>query len=435
MRTIITILALLASGCVGALQGGTPIPGPVTTIPLWTVDVVAQNAPGATIGLHIQECDADSCYLWQTANADGYTLFTVTSDLVSSDTIIRAEGYEEFRAHIDVAGTHDGRGHNVFTLTPIFPPPPTRDTILQARESFQGAVLHTMQFGDLNWWATAFVSLNDTDRAAYYAQAKSWGDTDITVSWKWDYGESGQPYGSGQLVPPRDFTNDPATFRALVKEVIQHGFVPRVFMSGDDGFETYMTRLPLVIAALRPQTGDSINLLPYVKLQVCYDSCIPGWAGPQDDKTKIDQALFATRQACGDCVIALEFSSGYASTGDGDAWWGTPAAATVDEVDWEGNNWPISNFDQYWQVLDRWLGPAFIRPAAMPASDDPSAPFPATDARFYLRHGTPRGPQLVHCLEPYAYQWVRGWVPLAQVPVAFAYMKSLGCPVIDTPQF
>lgn len=433
--TAAALLALLTlQGCAGALRGGTISPLPIAIInpaPATYNDACVVTGPGgAPIVGALCQIEGQAAE----TNGDGYHLF-LGVPAGARNMVATKVGYVSGAT----AFTNDHDQNVAVTLTPIFPDPPTRDEILDAHESFQGAILHTSQFGDLHWWPTAWVSLNAADRAASYAQIASWGDTDITVSWKWEYGESGQPFGSGQLVPPADFTNDPATFRALVKDVIQHTaangkpFVPRIFMSGDDGFDAYMARMPAIIAALRPQPTDPIDLARYVKLQPCYDSCIPGYAGPQDDKTKIDTAILATRAACPDCVIALEFSSGYSSTGDGDDWWGTPAAAAIDEVDHEGNSWPVSNWDQYWQVLARWLGPAYVRPAAQPASDDPSAPFPATDARFYLRRGTPRGPYRVHCFEPFTYDWVRGRPSLDQVPVAFATLKALGCPVIDMP--
>jgi hypothetical protein len=228
-----------------------------------------------------------------------------------------------------------------------------------------------------------------------------------------------------------------AGFRASVKDVIQHTaangqpFVPRIFMSGDNGFSYYMWAMPLIVRALQPQPGDPIDLTAYVKLQMCYDSCVPGYAGAADDKSLINDAILATRAACPACVIALEFATGYSSTGDGDAWWQSDAAKAIDEADWEGNAWPTNNWEQYWEILDRWLGPAYIRPAAQVS--DPAAPFPATDARFYLRFGTPRGPYGVQCFEPYTYQHVRGQVPANQVAVAYQALLALGCPVIDSP--
>lgn len=318
-------------------------------------------------------------------------------------------------------------------VVPPFPQPQSRAAILASHESFQGAFLTTTQFGVLPWWPTAWVSLNAADRAASYAQIVSWGDTDITVSASWSYGESGQPYGDGQLVPNTNYFAgadyahaDVAGFRAAVKDVIQHGFVPRIFMEGDNGFTYYMWVMPLIVQALQPQPTDSLDLTPYVKLQMCYDSCVPGWQPP----SQIDEAILATRAACPGCVIALELSTGYPCWGGGDGCgfvnYQSPAGQALDEIDWEGNTWPTNNWDQYWQVLARLLGPAYVRPANQPANDDPNPP-------FYLAGGTPRGPWQVQCLEPYTYQWVRQRVAIDQVAVVYQTLVSMGCTVVDSP--
>lgn len=448
--------AILSTSC--ALSGGTlslpqkPTPTPAT----FDFDLVPCRAPaanndcagaaGATITITpVGLSDPPRILL---ADVNGYAYFAGIPVTWTSVTLtITAPGYVPLSlpaAPVNLQTVNDQGLHNFVLLTTVFPAPPTRAEILASHESFQGAVLHTSQFGDLPWWPPAWVSLNAADREASYAQIASWGDTDITVSATWDYGEAGQPYGSGQLVPPKNYfagadyaSADVAGFRASVKDVIQHTaangkpFVPRIFMSGDNGFNYYMWAMPLIIRALQPQPDDPIDLTPYVKLQMCYDSCVPGYAGAADDKSLINQAILGTRAACTGCVVALEFATGYSSTGDGDAWWQSDAAKALDEADWEGNAWPTNNWEQYWEILDRWLGPAYVRPSAQ--LSDPAAPFPVTDARFYLRFGTPRGPYGVQCLEPFTYQWVRGQVPFAQVAAAFQALHALGCPVIDSP--
>lgn len=316
-------------------------------------------------------------------------------------------------------------------LQPLLPPPLTRDERLNVHESFQGAVLHTQQFGDLNWYPPAFISLSDADRASYYDQAANWGDTDITVAVRWDYGEPGQPYGTGQLVPPRDLTGDGATLRALVREVFQHPradgkpFVPVVYLNCDLGVDDCLTiTIPTTVAALSPTTGDTVDFAnDYVKWRICYDSCIPGYQPPGD----VDRVVLALRAAVPRGVIGIEFATGYSFWGpaEGAEQFGTPAGQALDEVSWEGNSWPSDNLNQYWGILDRWLGPCFVRPSAMPPDFDPGAPFQAGDAKWYLRMGTPRGPFHVDILEPFTYQWVRGQVVASQVPVNLAFIRSM----------
>lgn len=426
-RLLLGLLLAVQVACGGALQGGT-LGGGTTQPPIYTFGIVTCsntsspcNDPivGADVAVNIGPSGTHVNYVHQTTNKDGYTIFT--SVLPVSDTVIKASGYVQFNQTLFPPQLD--KTNLVIQLQADFPGPPTRDQILDSHESFQGSVLHTTQFGDLNWWPTAFTSLNDVDRAAYYAQAKSWGDTDVTVSVAWDYGEVNQPYGTGQLVPPTDLTGNWPLFRSKVKEVVQKGFVPRIFMNGDNGFNYYMWVMPQVIAILQPQAGDSIDLTQYVKLQMCYDSCVPGW----QPKDQVSTAILATRAACDNCVIALEFASGYSSQGDGGAFWTSPGGLALDEADWEGNYWPVTNWDQYWQILARWLGPNYHRPSNQPSGDDPTPP-------FYLGGGTPRGRFGVQCLEPYTYQWVRGQVDAKQVPLVLQLLQSLGCAVVDSPQ-
>lgn len=430
LRPIVFVVACLTVACVSKVAPPRP-PAPVVTYPVACVVVdVDSQAPITGASCATQGASA-------TTNADGYALLPKAFGAGSGVMAASRDGYDSGKSAYALPAAN---ANIRVALKRQFPAPPTRDQILDAHESFQGAILHTAQFGDLYWWPTAWVSLNAADRASSYAQIASWGDTDITVSASWNYGEAGQPYGDGQLVPNTDYvaSNRLTTdFRAAVKDVILHTaangqpFVPRIFMEGDNGFTYYMWAMPQIIAALKPQPGDPIDLTPYVKLQMCYDSCVPGYAGAKDDKSLINDAILGTRTACPNCVISLEFATGYSSTGDGDAWWQTDAGKAIDEVDWEGNTWPPNNYEQYWEILDRWLGPAYIRPPQQ--QSDADAPFPLTNAKFYLRNGTPRGAYRVHCYEPFTYDWVRGRVAVDQVPVARRAMQALGCAVVDVP--
>lgn len=119
-------LALLLAGLIFGSCGPVPPPPvipqppPVVVPPTpddWHVDVVAcasESSPcdapiaGASIQFHY----ADG-YKTQTANADGYTIWTVPEGFLDSDVIIVADGYVETRAHIDVGGTHDSPQHNI----------------------------------------------------------------------------------------------------------------------------------------------------------------------------------------------------------------------------------------------------------------------------------------------------------------------------------
>jgi len=451
----LVVVALLfltwwCAGCATAPAKPVPPPGPPpVSVPTRPFDISLRGPSGPiagqviTVNTHVSPADNHV----ETTNGDGYTIWTLQDPTGDASVYVTVDGYQPYDSGTVHLVDYAAREHNFIDLEPAqppLPPPASRQEILDSHESFQGAVLHTAQFGDLNWWPTAWVSLSADDRIDSYPQIASWGDTDITVSATWDYGEGGQPYGSGQLVPPKNYfagadyaSADVVGFRASIKDVLLHQaangkpFVPVVFMSGDNGFSYYMWAMPLIVKALQPQPTDPVDLTTYVKLRMCYDSCVPGWQPP----SQIDDAILATRAACPGCVIALEFSSGYPCWGGGDGCgdvnFNSPAGQALDEVDWEGNSWPPTNWDQYWQVLARLLGPTskggtYVRPSNQPADDDPSPP-------WYMKKGTPRGPWGVHCLEPYTYQFVRGQVPLDQVPVVWRTLRAMGCGAIDTP--
>ncbi len=368
-----------------------------------------------------------------TVTAPGYSPYSVRPSLVQSDGSCGAPQPMPAWGSFEICPG--------VVLHPTIPAPYTRDYILSAHESFQGAWLNTTQFGRLPWYPSAWISLNDEDRLASYAQIAAWGDTGITISTQWDYGEPGQPYGTGQLVPGRDLTQDWPTFRALVKEVIQHKtrdgnpFVAIVKMGCDGQYDVCLnTMIPGVKAALAPQPNDPLDLVPYVKFRLCYDSCIPGYQPP----SQVEDIILAARAAFPNGVIGIEFATGYTFYWHGAADFTSPAGQALDEVSWEGNQWPSDNLDQYWSVLDRWLGPCFKRPPQMPDDIDPTAPFQPGDGRWYLAPGTPRGPFHVDIFEPYTYQWVRSLVSDQGVidnrNFIFSMLQSPSCASVDVPQ-
>lgn len=458
----------LAMACTLVLPKPVPAPSPVITCPEGTGDQCSQSQLSVTIGdasgpitpvpTAVLVPDTFPPLGFTQPTPGRFSVIVPGQDANTGSTVtVSAPGYlpSNLRLHVIEAGNcveHVLPASGSWeicpsiVLQPAVPPLPgplTRDQRLKVHESFQGSVLHTTQFGDLPWWPTAWVSLNEADREAAYSQIAGFGDTDITVSVRWDYGEDGQPYGSGQKVPPADFTQRLGDFRALVEDVLRHHaangrpFVPVVYLNCDTGFQPCMDLMSPLVAALSPMPGHPEDLAnDYVKFRLCYDSCIPGYQPPG----LVDQIILGLRLAAPRSVIAIEFASGFSFWGpkEGTEQFGTQAGQALDEVDWEGNDWPSSNLNQYWGIADHWLGPCFARPAGMPASFDPEAPYSAQDARFYLRMGTPRGPFWVDFEEAFTYQWVRNRVDPAQVPVVLAFIRSMmtspDCASIDLPQ-
>lgn len=100
------------------LGGRPPEPTPPPADEWWSVDVIALDSDGVTPieGASVKLQYADG---WQEkfTNKDGYTAWDVPSSLVESHVDIKAKGYKDFNAHLDVAGSHDGLKHNVFGLS------------------------------------------------------------------------------------------------------------------------------------------------------------------------------------------------------------------------------------------------------------------------------------------------------------------------------
>jgi hypothetical protein len=210
-----------------------------------------------------------------------------------------------------------------------------------------------------------------------------------------------------------------------------------VYLNCDLGVDDCLRLLPNSLAALGPQPNDVVDLAnDYVKFRICYDSCIPGYQPPQD----VDRVILALRSLAPRSVIGIEFATGYSFWGPaaGADQFSTPAGQALDEVSWEGNSWPSDNLNQYWGILDRWLGPCFKRPILMPDNFDPDAPFGVGNAKWYLGVGTPRGPFHVDILEPFTYQWVRGRVAQSDVVRNLLFIQSMmvspSCASIDLPQ-
>ena len=77
--------------------------------------------------------------------------------------------------------------------------------------------------------------------------------------------------------------------------------------------------------------------------------------------------------------------------------------------------------DNFWQIADRLLGPAWVRPSDMPPNDDPRPP-------YYLAWPTARGPIVPVFFEWKAYQWTRGLCSAGDVQADRNYGVGCGYP-------
>jgi len=117
-----------------------------------------------------------------------------------------------------------------------------------------------------------------------------------------------------------------------------------------------------------------------------------------------------TARSAGAWYVGIEHGTGYPLVGGGRADY-APGGAM------RGYDLILGEFDDdrfddtVWQILARYLGPAYHRPAVQPPSDDPGAPFAADAPQFLLAETSPGGPYVYRVFEYYIYGGVRGADP------------------------
>lgn len=273
-----------------------------------------------------------------------------------------------------------------------FPPIPTRAQVCQIRETFQGLIVPTVQYGLLPWFDAALFSLTPDDRQAVYAAKLATGhDTHCTVTFDDNpgsiYDEPDQPY---QQMNGPAFALHPQAFIAAVVEVIHAGFFVDCVIGGDgpQGAPIAMRQLAQIVPLLK--TGyPGVDLTRYVIIRPGWDSVFYGWE-PTSDLVNFGEAF---RALCPDGYLSIEHNSGHIPIGNGASdWFPNGPMATFDTILSEVD-YPPSG-DTIWQVAARLLGPAYVRPADQPAHDDPPP------APWYLATGTLRGPYFA-----IAYEW------------------------------
>ena len=291
----------------------------------------------------------------------------------------------------------------------------------------QGLTVHTAQFGDLPWFGAALSSLSPEDRQAVYAAKHAVGDTHCIVDISWNYAEPGQPYGTGNRVPPTDLSGNLPAFRALVLEIIRNNFIPMVFLAGDgdgDGIRyndpvgwTYghlwlMNHLGAIVQMM----AQPPDLTPYIVWSPGFDGVFYGWE-PSNDKIPLFGLLF--RRLLPNGYLAIEHNTGHIPLGNGPVDYEhlmTPYDVILTEFD------PVNiHADSTWQIAARLLGPLYHRPLDQPAGDDPRPP-------NYLAAGTPRGRYFTSAFEVSTFVWVRGLISVEEHRNRMIYLRNLGYP-------
>jgi hypothetical protein len=314
------------------------------------------------------------------------------------------------------------------TAAPPFPPTPTRDQVCRVRVGFQGLTIQSQQFGTLPAFGPEISTLNDTDLASYFAQAREAGFTHVEFAVSWNYVEPGYAYP----VPGRDLSQDLPELRRRVELAIRAGLFVVLFCAGDGespaggGYNdpqgwTYgrgwlMQNFERIYRAM--EQGDH-DLTPFMVFCPGYDGVWYGWNGPQAVR---DWWALAGPILNGKGYLAIEWGAGLCHLGDGAATYqGAGQYLDVILQEFPIGAVPTRAPDQIWQIAARTV-PVYHRPADQPARDDPTPP-------HYIP-STPRGPMYVVWYEKDTYEWVRGAISVEQVDVNRAYGCSVGYDVV-----
>ena len=358
----------------------------------------------------------------------GRVVIDVRSQPVPRDQIVQvsADGYQTLRvtqpvctqAQLAASVNPSICEQPAITLLPSFPSPPTRDYVISQQACFNTLQVQTEQFGPLPWYETAWVSMNPADRTSIMQQKMAAGCKASIVSLIWDYGEAGTDYGTGQLVPPADFTNNPAQFRALAKEAIADGSTPLYYLGCDGGYDDCLQRIVIGVQALLPQPGDPIDLTQYGVLFPCLDSCVPGYQPP----SQVDDVILKLRTLAPNAYVGMELSTGYSFWWMGQDDYARPAGQALDVVYLEMDNWPSRMSS--WQILAR-----LVRPYNWP-SDEPQN-WDSHNPPFYPLPVTPRGAVMIHCFEYGTYVITHHIAPPSAMLSAIPYYQQAGCTTVD----
>lgn len=293
------------------------------------------------------------------------------------------------------------------------PTPPSRDTIIHGRSIFQGLRAHTEQYGDFNAFGPELNMLDrPEDRQDWYAMQKAGGTTICQIGW------AGSTYSSGGFTfpvpgPEMRWVDDLPGFCDRLAEILIVGqfdgillMLPGDGITGPDnryGNVFLQTHIQALIEAMRGyRLGD---LTKYTVFCPGYDGVV--WVWPEQEVFDWGWQL---RGWMPDGYQALIYPAGIIGpSGEGKEQYVKPHGLQCYDIFLQ--QFPIryeDNPDQVWQIGDRMLGPAFIRPPDMPPSVDPDAPFGPHSPKFLLSEGTPRGEFCSWGWEFGTYLWSRG---------------------------
>ncbi len=317
-----------------------------------------------------------------------------------------------------------------------FPAPPTRDALLGGQITVQGLMVDTRQYGRIPWWPACWAWLSAEDRYNVAKQLRGAGDRILLIQLPDGvplYNEPAPNFYSPDKFGPLDLTHGNTTidqmFIGLIEEAIGVLEFDGVWITlgGDDGNKDGYN-----IAIVQTQMlGPALAASPFGNLNE-YVVQIPGWDGvwhkpnPGTGYSREQIAGFSFEaRAFGAKHVGIEHGTGYELAGGGRSDYAYPNGV-MSHYDLILGEFDDEQFDDNeFQLLARYLGPAYKRDPAQASADDAGAPFGANAPQFALAETTPRGRYWYRVFEYFIYGFVRGATP-ERVAVSKRRFQAMG---------
>ncbi len=312
-----------------------------------------------------------------------------------------------------------------------FPPPPTREYLLSGTNLLQGVIVNTQQYGMFNAFGPELNMIESAgDRLSYMKSQSAAGTSVCLIGWAGFTYTSGDGFTYPVPGPGYRWVDDLPGFCDRLAEIVKARLFRggMISLPGDGhtgvdgnpfGYQYVMANAPKLVNAMKTYPGA--DLTKYFILQAGFDGTIWNWT---EAEVYAYGALMRSLLPSG--YLAVENPAGVTGpSGEGDQSQYNGPMRTFDVILQEFAFPPMSNPSQMTQVGARMLGPHYVRPSWQDPNEDPDAPYSATDGRFLLANGTPRGPYHSWGWEFDTYGWVRG-MPLDMVLIDRARIRSIG---------
>lgn len=304
---------------------------------------------------------------------------------------------------------------------------PTREQLLTARCTFQGATV-TTSLGTYPWFEVEFDTLPVSDHPSVYAMKRQLGDQVMILAVSHAYLE---PWIPPTIGAGRDWYQEGwSQLATFLQGVVDAGFYIQLHLAGDGnfsvknpdgswayndpvgytyGYDWLMEQFPLIAQAMGP-------LNQYIRYVIGFDGVFYGWSPEQ-----VVAFGKVFRAALPDGCLGIEHDPGHIPVGEGGEDY--QPGGRMQDYDFVLGEFPADvEGDAWWQILGRMVSP-YVRPPDQPAHDDPNPP-------FYLKSPSPRGPFYYWAFEWKTYDWVRGNCTLAAIERDRAAIRAMGCQLV-----